>query len=567
MLHDLRTLLDVLRVAQVRMRHLVMSGVLAGFAEAAQLGVSWLLLRLVRAMVNPGSHHSFMLMVSAVYGMILIKNALDYASDVVLARESGNATQTLRRDLLARYLVVGKAFYDDRPSSKLRDTLVTASTVPATMVNNFHNLVTRTLSCVAVVGFLLFVSVKLTLFVLAVAPLANLVVIVVVRKMRASASRYIESRDRLVKTSAEILAGIVSVHAATAEAREAKRFEEASDHERDMTMRRGLLEQLVAPAKEIGATTTLLLVSAGIGMFDSGLAVADLFVFLFLVQRLMAPLSAIGDIRIRIARSSEDLERVNTLLHLDPKYLVPDGAQAFGGMTRGISIRNLTFRYADGAKPVIDDVSLDIPRGSKIALIGASGSGKTTLLNLLFRFYDTPPGTILVDDTDLRDLACLSWRKRIAYASQDNFLFDATLRENLCYGTERPLSDAELQRALERVQLTALLEKLPQGLDTLLGERGCRVSGGERQRIVLAQLLLRDAEIVLLDEVTSAVNMEMARKIVGELTEVLAGKTVVITSHRPELLDPLVDRVIVLDGGKIARVEDKRPEAKQTQQV
>ncbi len=549
---DLRTLLDVLRVARVRRRRLVGSALLSGLADVASLAVAALLLEVVRGLIAGGlARDRFVADVTGLYLAIVAKNALDYASQLVLAREAAAATVRIRSDLLARLLDVGKAYFDRHATSTLSDTLVWASETPAMLATLFHNILTRSLSVVVLGGFLVAVSLPLSAMAFAIAPLANVVTGAVARRIRRSAQRSTAARMSLGGTGWEILAGMSAVHAATAERRELARFDAVSERERQLGLARHRLELLIGPARELAATSTLLVISWGVGLIDTGLAAADLFVFVYLVQRLLGPLGGIADARIRIAARSNDLARVDALLNVPglPDQVVPDGPRAFTGLARGIEIRDLTFAYRD-REPALRGLSLVIEAGKLTAITGTSGSGKTTLASLLLRFYDCAPGAIAIDGVDLRDHDRASWRKRLAYVGQDVFLFDASLRANLCYGTTRAVDDAELWRLLEELRLDEFARALPDGLDTVLGERGNRASGGQQQRIAIARALVRDAELTILDEPTSALDAPTAEAVMASVARRLAGRTVVAIGHGPELRTH-ADRVIELSRGAI----------------
>jgi subfamily B ATP-binding cassette protein MsbA len=545
---DLRTLLDVMRVARVQRGRLIGSALLSGLADVASLAVAALLLEVVRGLVAGGlTRDRFVADVTGLYLAIVAKNALEYASQLVLAREAAAATLRIRTDLLARLLDVGKAYFDRHATSALRDTLVWASEVPATLAILFHNILTRSLSAVVLGGFLVALSLPLTAMAFAIAPLANVVTGAVARRIRRSAQRSTDARFALSGAGWEILAGMSAVHAATAEPRELARFGAASERERDLGIVRQRLELLVGPARELAATSTLLVISWGVGLIDTGLAAADLFVFVYLVQRLLGPLAGIADARIRIAASSEELARIDALLHIPAGELVGDGPRVFAGLARAIEIRDLTFSY-QGREPALRGLSLEIAAGKLTAITGTSGSGKTTLASLLLRFYDCPPATILVDGVDLRELDRASWRVRVAYAGQDVFLFDTSLRANLCYGTTRAVPDAELWQLLADLKLDDFANSLPDGLDTGLGERGSLASGGQQQRIAIGRALVRDADVTILDEPTSALDAPTAAAVMAAVARRLAGRTVVVIGHGAELR-AVADRVIELAHG------------------
>lgn len=218
---------------------------------------------------------------------------------------------------------------------------------------------------------------------------------------------------------------------------------------------------------------------------------------------------------------------------------------------RDIHFENLTFGYSPGEPPVIRGLTFNMQQGMKIALVGASGAGKTTLFNLLQKFWDSPRGTVVIDGIDLCEIPPENARQLFVVVSQSTYLFNHTLRENLRIG-KATATDAEMQRALDLVNLSAWAAQLPEGLDTWLGEHGRKMSGGERQRLAIARALLREAPVWLLDEPTAHLDPETEKEIIDNLFQLTSGKTVLWATHHLEHLDRM-DKILVLKGG--AKVE------------
>jgi ATP-binding cassette subfamily B multidrug efflux pump len=217
-----------------------------------------------------------------------------------------------------------------------------------------------------------------------------------------------------------------------------------------------------------------------------------------------------------------------------------------------IVIRNLTFAYAPGATPALRDVSLTIPRGSRVALVGAVGSGKSTLANLLSRAYPVPRGAISIGGTDVNDLPVSRLRKSLGYVPQEAFLFSRSLRDNIALG--RPeATDDEVGRAVRLSHLASDLDAFPEGLGTVVGERGFTLSGGQRQRATLARAAVPEPRILVLDDALSSVDADTEKGILAELQAGLAGRTLILISHRLSTLAS-VDRIVVLEDGRV--VED-----------
>jgi ATP-binding cassette subfamily B protein len=217
-----------------------------------------------------------------------------------------------------------------------------------------------------------------------------------------------------------------------------------------------------------------------------------------------------------------------------------------------IELVNATYKYSEDGDEVVDHITLSIPAGQKIGLIGHSGAGKTTITHLLLRFADVTDGSILIDNKDIRDYTQHSLRTQIAYVPQEPMLFHRSLRENIVYG-KLDASDAEVKKAAEQANALSFIDKLPDGLDTLVGERGVKLSGGQKQRIAIARAILKDAPILVLDEATSALDSESEKLIQDALEKLMKGRTSIVIAHRLSTIAKL-DRIIVMDQGNI--VED-----------
>ncbi|MCL4145807.1 UNVERIFIED_CONTAM: hypothetical protein GTU68_030796, partial [Idotea baltica] len=213
------------------------------------------------------------------------------------------------------------------------------------------------------------------------------------------------------------------------------------------------------------------------------------------------------------------------------KSIVPEGPKQFTGLENVISFSNLNFKYAAGVE-IIRDVSFLLEKGTTVALVGESGAGKSTLMSLLLRLYDCPPKTIYIDEVDIRDYSIDSLYENISVVTQEPILFNDTLRKNLVYGERSQYSDLDLLDVMKRVHLDSLVDRLPQGFDTLVGERGVKLSGGEKQRLAIARVLLKKAKIVLMDEPTSSLDSQTELIVQNYSKEFFVDKTVIVVAHR-----------------------------------
>lgn len=217
-----------------------------------------------------------------------------------------------------------------------------------------------------------------------------------------------------------------------------------------------------------------------------------------------------------------------------------------------IDFKNITYRYEDDKQPVFTNLSLHIPAGQHVGLVGRSGSGKTTLTHLLLRFDDLEEGQIAIDGQAIMAVTQRSLRRNISYVPQDPQLFHRSLRENIGYGKPK-VSDKEIMHAAKKAHIKDIIDSLPEGLDTKVGERGVKLSGGQRQRVAIARAILKDAPILVLDEATSALDSESEKYIQSSMSDLMKGRTAIVIAHRLSTIQKM-DRIIVLDKGRI--VED-----------
>ena len=270
------------------------------------------------------------------------------------------------------------------------------------------------------------------------------------------------------------------------------------------------------------------------------------------MQRLGSQIFTLGEIINGYDQALLDAEPLTRMLLLDNKVRDPDNANDLSITHGTIDFDSVAYRYDDGKTDVLNDIDLHVASGQKVGLVGHSGAGKSTIVQLLLRFSDVTAGSIKIDGHDLRDVTQESLRSSIAYVPQEPLLFHRSLSDNISYG-KPSATKAEIIDAAKKANAWEFIEKLPEGLDTLVGERGIKLSGGQRQRIAIARAILKDAPILVLDEATSALDSESEKLIQASLQTLMKNRTSIVIAHRLSTIAKL-DRIIVLDHGKI--VED-----------
>lgn len=287
-------------------------------------------------------------------------------------------------------------------------------------------------------------------------------------------------------------------------------------------------------------------------VFDGQLGVATAIFVLAYLQRISAQLFTLGDMLNGYDQALLDAQPLTEMLLTENAIKDKVTASTLDSRSPSIAFRNVFYRYSDDSIDVINGISLTIPVGQKVGIVGHSGAGKSTIVSLLLRFADVTNGSIVVGEQDIRDVSQSSLREHIAYVPQEPMLFHRTLRENIAYG-KLNATESEIKHAAKQANALEFIEALPGGFDTLVGERGVKLSGGQRQRIAIARAILKDAPILVLDEATSALDSESEKLIQASLDELMKGRTSIVIAHRLSTIAKL-DRIIVLNNGKI--VED-----------
>ncbi|MDQ4041134.1 MAG: ABC transporter ATP-binding protein/permease, partial [Actinomycetota bacterium] len=293
----------------------------------------------------------------------------------------------------------------------------------------------------------------------------------------------------------------------------------------------------------------LLLIVGGRAVIDGRTSLGDFTAFYTYLLTLLSPMRSLGWLLGMAQRATASGARIFELLDREPRVGAPPGAPPLPPGDGHVELRRVTMTYPGAVEPALRGVDLDVPAGTTIALVGATASGKTTLVSLIPRLYDVDAGEVLIDGADVAQVDMASLRQEIALVTDDPFLFSASVHENIAYA--RPdATRAEVEEAARRAQAAEFVAELPDGYDTLIGERGLTLSGGQRQRIAIARALLADPRILILDDATSSVDASTEQEIKGALREVMAGRTTFIVAHRLSTIS-LADEIAVLERGRL----------------
>ena len=531
-------------------------GVFISFVlAAAAMGVSVLIPYLVGRTVddirgNEGADLETLALAVAAAG--LLRLAFSVARRVVAGRVSLGVEYDLRNRMYHHLQSLELAFFDQQQTGQL----MSRATVDLQSVRFFlgYGLIFLVQSAITIViAAVVMIALDPGLAAVALAP-TPFVIWIAFRYGQRNRPATQEVQQRIAELTAEAeenIGGVRVVKAFAQEQRQLRRFGKAVARVFDQSMVSTRLRAFYSPfigfLPQLGLAALLLV--GGRQTINGQITVGEFIAFYGYVLMLTGPMRWLGMALGMAQRAVASGARVFELLDREPRLVAAPDARPLPPGGGRVELRDVTFGYED-EEPVLRGIDLDVEPGRTVALVGPTGSGKTTLVMLIPRLYDVDEGAVLVDGIDVRELDPVSLRGEVAVVSDDAFLFSAPLRDNIAYA--RPeASDEEVVRAAERAGLAELLDELPEGLDTLVGERGLTLSGGQRQRVAIARALLAEPRILILDDATSSVDATTESRIKSALAEVMKGRTTFVIAHRLSTI-ALADEVVVLESGEIA---------------
>jgi ATP-binding cassette subfamily B protein len=489
-----------------------------------------------------------------ILGVALVITALGASRRVAAGVMSLGMEQTLRERLFSHLTGLGFRFFDKQQTGQLLSRVTSDVSMVRFFLGYGLTYSFMHLAKLVAVPILLFrIDSVLALIVIVTMPV---IVVISVRFARRSHPVMREAQQRLALVTAhgeETIVGARVVRSFGQEAREVERFRTLTDsvveREREVMRIEGRFKPFYTLIPNLTMAALLLV---GARRIDAGALTAGEFTaFFFLVLMLTAPLRIIGNLLNRAQRATASSDRLFELLDADdriPQLEDPVPLPARRPSGSRLTFQDVSFGYRDG-RPVIDHLSLDIEPGQTVALIGPTGCGKTTLASLVPRFYDPETGRVLLDGVDLRELSLHELRRSIGIVDQEPYLFSATIADNLRFGNP-DATDDDVWRAIDAAQAREFVEKLPDGIETVVGERGLTLSGGQRQRLAIARALVVDPRVLILDDATASVDSQVEERISSALSGETERRTTIVIAHRPSTI-ALADHIVVMGHGRI----------------
>lgn len=479
------------------------------------------------------------------------KLIIEYGSRVFASYWNGVYSKRMRVSVFNRFLGFGK-LYLDKVGQSYVNTVISYSEQMLALLNLIQDTIRESFYIIINLSIMCAISWRLLLFTLCLLPISNFILSIIVKKIRKLANLDNRKQMDLNQGVFNILSCIPLIKVYSKEKQMSKNFEEAVENLRGITYKKARLENLLAPIHDIVVLLSLLLMIAFVAFVvaqNKTANIAIFIVFLYQARVVLPKFSIFQTVSAKISGMVIPIKEVVNVLEDEGKVFVAEGTRDFAGLVNHIEINHLNFSYIEN-RLVLKDVNCFIEKGKMTAVIGSTGSGKSTLVNLILRLYDSPPGSIKVDGIDIREFKLASLRSHMSIVTQGVFLFNDSIRNNVSFGLDREANDDEILEALKKARLYDFVIGLPKKLETSIGDRGIKLSGGEQQRLSIARALLRGAEILLLDEATSSLDTKTERLIQQSIDEAVKGKTTVVIAHRLSTIKN-ADKIIVLEGGRL----------------
>jgi ATP-binding cassette subfamily B protein len=540
---------------------------LLGFLRPYRSGVAWSMLLAAFAMgigalipllagvaIGRAQDHDsngLALIALAVVGVGALSAVSALSRRVISGRVSLGVEHDLRRGLYEHLQDLEIGFFHDQQTGQL----MSRATVDLQVVRFFlgYGLIFMIQSAFTIVfagAIMVWLQPDLGLLVLATMPF---IVLAAARYGKRARPAVQEVQQRLAELSADVEESISGVRVIKAFAREDERMEHfrnsaqrVFDQSLYSTRLSAFNDPLLGFIPSIGLAAVL--IYGGDMVIGGSMSLADFTSFYFFVGMLIGPMRMLGSSLGSAQRATAAGARIFELLDRKPRIEAADDALPLPAGGGEVVFDHVGFGYPGGAR-VLDDITLSVPAGGTLAVVGGTGSGKTTLVSLVSRLHDVDDGSISVDGIDVRRLDPLELRRNVAFVAEDSFLFSATIAENIAYARD-DVTDEEIRAAARRAQIADFVESLPDGYDTVIGERGVTLSGGQRQRVAIARALVADPRILILDDATSSVDARTEQEIKSALREVMAGRTTFVIAHRLSTI-ALAESILVLDAGRV----------------
>ncbi|MCP1206414.1 lipid A ABC transporter ATP-binding protein/permease MsbA [Pantoea sp. B550] len=486
-----------------------------------------------------------------IIGLILIRGVSGYLSSYCISWVSGKVVMALRCRLFSHMMGMPVAFFDQQSTGTLLSRIsYDCEQVASSSSGSLVTVVREGASILGLFVMMFYYSWQLSLILLVLAPIVSLAIRIVSRRFRHISKNMQNTMGQVTSHAEQMLKGHKEVLMFGGQQVESDRFGQVSNNMRRQGMKMVSATSLSDPIIQLLASSALafVLYAASFPSVMATLTAGSISAVFSAMLMLMRPLKSLTNVNAQFQRGMAACQTLFAILDMEQEK--DEGTRVVKRATGNIEFRDVTFTYPVAETPALQQINLTIPAGKTVALVGRSGSGKSTFASLLTRFYDIDSGEILLDGHDLRDYTLASLREQVALVSQHVHLFNDTVANNIAYARTDVFSREEIEKAAEMAHAMEFVNKMDNGLDTVIGENGVLLSGGQRQRIAIARALLRDSPILILDEATSALDTESERAIQSALETLQQNRTTLIIAHRLSTIEK-ADEILLVDEGEI----------------
>lgn len=546
---DLKAFFTLLKNTKPKYWQLALGLGLGVIASAAQLAVP----RLAQTVVNNLNHGVDKTFLILVLGLFITSAIVSSLSGIILSFFGEDVVAKLRETLWNKLIRLHVSYYDDVKSGEMTSRLVNDTTqIKDLLANAFPKMITALLQFFGALVIMALMDWKMTTIMFITVPLTMVIMLPIMKKSGEVGRQRQDALSKFSGVSDETLSEIRLVKISDAEPYESKHGRSYIQNLYQIGLKEAIYDSIVGPimSSMMLAVIVGLLSYAAVRVMNGTMSMGTMVSFLMYLFQIMSPIAIVANFFTTLSKAAGSTERVREVLE-EPEELLDDNSNTLDVSGKTLEMQHVDFEY-DTGESILKDISIEAKPNTVVAFAGPSGGGKSTIFSLIERFYEPTNGQISIDGQNINDINLQDWRSQIGFVSQDSAIMAGTIRHNLTYGLDdNAYSDDDLWHVLELAYADQFVHEMPDGLDTQVGERGVKVSGGQRQRLAIARAFLRDPKILMLDEATASLDSESEAMVQKALAVLMAGRTTLTIAHR---LSTIVDadNIYFIDHGQVS---------------
>jgi ATP-binding cassette, subfamily B, bacterial MsbA len=486
----------------------------------------------------------------------LLKNIFGYLQAYFMAHVEFGAMRDLRDKAYIHLNKLSLSYFKkERVGNLISKFTNDVNVVQASISATFSNLIKEPMTILVFFGIALSISWQLTILAVLIVPLSTFIIVWIGQKLRHQTVVLQSKLADITSILQETISGVKVVKAFGMEKYENKKFMQETTAYFKLALKIVRTRNSSSPITEILSVIigAIIIYYGGLlVLIENTISASQFMGFLFAIFQMMPPIKALGGVNNRIQEASAAADRIFEIMDKDPSIKSKAGAHELLEFKHNILFENVSFRYEESRKKVLKNVNVQVNKGDILALVGPSGGGKSTFVDLVPRFYDPTDGRILIDSVDIKDIKLESLRSKMGIVTQETFLFNGSVKQNIAYGLENPPFE-KIVDVSKTANAHEFIEQMPQGYDTIVGERGVRLSGGQRQRLTIARALLKNPQILIFDEATSALDSESEILVQQAIERLMVNRTTFVIAHRLSTIRNAT-KILVIDKGKVVQM-------------